>query len=196
MKKTLLKISLLFFGALNTNAQNYTFNFNTTGRRVCLVSSEVDTNNEKVKLIFHDSLSNSNEPLFINRRLLGAQTWSSVASNLNAGTGHWIDTNVNLGEVWEYQVKRQNTWSYAGNSYDATGYTLGALLNDNATYKGQMILLVADDVPVNLSVKYSRLKKELTSEGWFVNEIIVPRATSWDSGNEVVTIKNQIIDIQ
>lgn len=195
MKKILLKISLLFFGALNTNAQNYTFNFNTTGRRVCLVSSEVDVNNEKVKLIFHDSLSNSNEPLFINRRLLGTQAWSSVASNLNAVTGHWIDTNVNIGEVWEYQVKRQNTWSFAGNSYDATGYTLGALLNDNATYKGQMILLVADDVPVNLSVKYSRLKKELTNEGWFVNEIIVPRATSWDSGNQVVTIKNQIIDI-
>lgn len=195
MKKILLKISLLFFGALNTNAQNYTFNFNTTGRRVCLVSSEVDVNNEKIKLIFHDSLSNSNEPLFINRRLLGTQTWSSVASSLNAGTGHWIDSNVNLGEVWEYQVKRQNTWSFAGNSYDATGYTLGALLYDNATYKGQMILLVADDVPVNLSVKYSRLKKELTNEGWFVNEIIVPRATSWDSGSEVVTIKNQIIDI-
>lgn len=177
---------------LSVSAQNYTFNFNATGRRVCLVSSEVDLTNEYVKLIFHDSLANTNEPLFINRRLSGTHTWNNVASNINAGTGHWIDTNVNLGEVWEYQVKRQNTWTFAGNSYSATGYTLGALLNDNSTYKGQMILLVANDVPVNLSTKYIRLKKELTSEGWFVNEIVVPRATNWDSGNEVVAIKNQI----
>lgn len=192
MKKIVLKTLLLFLIVLNANAQNYTFNFNANGRRVCLVSSAVDLNNETVKLIFHDSLSNSNEPLFINRRLLGTHTWSSVASNINAGTGHWVDTNVTLGEVWEYQVKRQSTWVFAGTTYDATGYTLGALLNDNATYKGQLILLVANDVPVNLATKYIRLQRELTNEGWFVNELVVPRATNWDSGNQVVEIKNQI----
>lgn len=55
-----------------------------------------------------------------------------------------------------------------------------------------MILLVADNIPTNLSVKYNRLKSELTNDGWFVNELIVARATNWDSGIEVVTIKNQI----
>ncbi len=192
MKKIVSKYLLLLLVAFNVNAQNYNFNFNTTGRRVCLVSSEVDLTNENVKIIFHDSLSNTNEPIFINRRLLGTHTWNSVANNINAGTGHWFDTNVSLGEVWEYQIKRQNTWTFSGNNYSATGYTLGALLNDNSIYKGQMILLVSNDIPLNLSNKYFRLKKELTSEGWMVNELIVPRAINWDSGNEVLAIKNQI----
>lgn len=182
---------------INGYSQNYNFNFNTSGRRVCLVSTKVDLNAENVKVIFHDSLSNTTESINVFKRTLGSQSWTSVASNLSPGTGHWYDTNVNIGEIWEYQVKRQNTWTYLGSTYDAIGYTIGALLNDNTNYKGQMILLVSDDIPTFqfLSEKYIRLKKEITNDGWFVNELIVPRATSWDSGNEVVTIKNQIMSI-
>ncbi|MBK7634291.1 MAG: hypothetical protein IPJ13_08335 [Saprospiraceae bacterium] len=91
--------------------------------------------------------------------------------------------------------KEENTWAFGGVNYDATGYTLGALLNDNTNYKGQMILLVANDIPLNLPTKYQRLKKEFTNDGWYVNELIVPRATTWDSGDDVVTIKNQIQNI-
>jgi hypothetical protein len=194
MKK--LIYAILFFVTINAvYAQNYSFNFAATGRRVCLVSSKVTANNSSVKIIFHDSLSNTSEPLFVNKRLLGTTTWSNVAANITPGTGHWIDTNVNNGEVWEYQVKRNNTWSFASTNYSAVGYTLGAVLNDNSVYKGQMILLVAQDIPTNLATKYFRLKKELTNEGWFVNELVVPKATSWDSGNQVATIKTQIQNI-
>lgn len=151
--------------------------------------------NNEVKIIFLDSLSNTSEPLFVSRRQLGTTVWTNVASSLPAGTGHWIDTNVSQGQTWEYQVKRFNTWNYGGLDYDATGYTIGSLLSDNTNYKGQMILLVADDIPVSLAMKYIRLKKEITADGWFVNELIVPKANNWDSGNEVVTIKNQINSI-
>lgn len=194
MKKIIYAI--LFFISINAVfAQNYSFNFAATGRRVCLVSSKVAANNSSVKIIFHDSLSNTSETLFVNKRLLGTTSWGNVASNITPGTGHWIDTNVSAGEVWEYQVKRNNTWSFASTNYSAVGYTLGALLTDNSVYKGQMILLVAQDIPTNLATKYFRLKKELTNEGWFVNELVVPKATSWDSGNQVVTIKTQIQNI-
>ncbi|MGL4597517.1 MAG: hypothetical protein ACRCYO_08320, partial [Bacteroidia bacterium] len=176
-------------------AQNFSFNFGSSGRRVCLVSTQVDVVNERVKIIMHDSASNSNEPIYINRRQLGTYTWTSVATAIPAGTGSWTDTNVNAGETWEYQVRRQNTWNFQSINYDAIGYTIGALQNDNAVYKGELILLVANDVTTTLPAKYNRLKKELTADGWFVNELIVPRASNWDSGNEVVTIKNQIVSI-
>lgn len=192
MKKTTLFIITTIFIQLTIFAQNYSFNFNSTGRRMCLVSSEVDLNTPKVKLLLHDSLSNTNEAIFISRRLVGTTNWTSIATNIPAGTGHCTDNNVTLGEMWEYQVKRNNTWNFAGNSYSATGYTIGALLVDNTNYKGQLILLVANDVPINLSFNYTRLKKELTADGWLVQELIVPRATSWDSGSQVLTIKNQV----
>lgn len=186
---------IVFLYSHSLFGQNFTFDFNSSGRRVCLVSSEVNLINLNVKLIFHDSISNTTEPLFVNRRVLGTQVWSNVASNLPAGTGHWFDFNVGLGDLWEYQVKRENTWSYGGNNYDATGYTIGAVSNNNSNYKGQMILLVSNDVPTNMSNKYNRLKKEITADGWYINELIVPRASNWDSGNEVVTIKNQIVSV-
>jgi hypothetical protein len=193
--KKLIATSIILLHVVHLSAQNFSFNFNTSGKRVCLISSVVNSTNNEVKILFLDSLSNASEPLFVYRRPFGTISWTNVASSLPAGTGHWIDNNVLPGQIWEYQVKRFDTWNYGGLDHSATGYTIGSLLSDNTNYKGQMILLVADDIPAALAVKYTRLKKEITADGWFINELIVPKANSWDSGNEVVTIKNQLISV-
>jgi hypothetical protein len=104
----------------------------------------------------------------------------------------WTDANVTLGQVWEYQVRRSATWTFNGSTYDAIGYTIGSLNADNTTYQGQMILLVANDIVSSLAAKYTRLIKELTADGWYVNVLQVARATSWDMGSAVVTIRGQI----
>lgn len=194
MKNVYLFIAILC-NLIFLQAQNFDFDFNTTGRRVCLVSTEVDLNTPEVKILFNDYQSNSDEFMTVNRRLLGEQTWTNVAVNIPPGTAEWVDADVGLGEVWEYQIVRENTWFYNDTSYSAIGYTIGSLLKDNTTYKGQIILLVADDVPTSLSEKYTRLKKEITADGWFINELIVPRATGWDTTSQVVTIKNEIVSI-
>ncbi len=196
MKYTLI-LSIVFILTQQSACfgQNFNFNYSNNGRRVCLVSSEVHLTDNQVKIIFHDSLSNNSDPIFVYRRSLGTFSWSNVASNLAPGTGHWIDGNVANGDIWEYQIRRQNTWLYQAQNYDAIGYTIGAMLPDNSVYKGQMILLVADDIPANLTVKYERLKKEIVADGWLVNELIVAKATNWDSGNEVVGIKGFISSI-
>jgi hypothetical protein len=194
MKKAGLLITLIFIGKVYCFAQNFTFDFNTSGRRVCPLETRVDTTSKQVKLFFLDSASNTTEPLEVNKRLYGSNIWVPLIT-LPAGTGHWVDNAVNNGEVWEYQVKRQNTWNYGGTNYTATGYTIGSLAKDNTGSKGRLILLVANDVVSNLSTKYTRLKKELTADGWLVQELIVPRATNWDSQNEVVSIKNNIVSL-
>jgi hypothetical protein len=193
MKPLSLFLALLF----NTYffAQNFSFNYNTSGRRVCLTTSKVDTINQKVNVLFLDSAANTTEPLFVYRRPYGTFTWSLVASNIPAGTGRWTDVNVSKGQRWEYQVKRQNTWVYSQTNYNATGYTLGALAYDNANTKGRMILLVASDVVNTHPSKYNLLKEEITGDGWYIQELIVPRATNWDSGVDVVNIKNQLLGI-
>jgi Secretion system C-terminal sorting domain len=191
MKKIVLLILMPFLGF----SQNYNFDFGNIGRRVCRVSSVVNITIPNVKIIIHDSVTNTTQPITISRRPLNTNTWTTIASNLPPNTGNYIDNNVVLGQIWEYQVKRNNTFLYNGTNYNATGYTLGTLAKDNSLPKGQMILLVANDMVNNLSVKYNRLKSELSADGWQINELVVPRATNWDSGNQVVTIKNQIINI-
>lgn len=195
LKKSTLLLFITHLFLINSFAQNYSFNFNNSGRRVCLVSSQVNLTNPAVKILFLDSLANNSEPLTVYRRALGTYSWSNVANALAPGTGHWIDNNVSLGDVWEYQVKRENTWNFQSTDYDAIGYTIGSVLDDKTSYKGQLILLVADDVVSQINTKYERLKNELAADDWFVNELIVARASNWDSGSEVVTIKNKIDSI-
>lgn len=196
MKNYFLSITLFLFSFLNEScSQNYSFSITNSGKRVCMVESVADTVNMKIKIMFLDASQNNQYPSYVYRRALGSTNWQSVASNLPAGTVSWTDNNVSKGERWEYQVRRKNTWSYENVNYDAIGYTIGSLLYDNTNYKGQVVLLVANDVVNNLQAKYNRLKKELTADGWFVNEIIVTRASGWDSGNAVVGIRKQISDI-
>ncbi|NMH28888.1 T9SS type A sorting domain-containing protein [Flavobacterium silvaticum] len=196
MVKQLLQIIVLSV-CFQSVGQNFNFNFNTTGQRVCLVSAEVDTQAPSVTIKFLDAASNTNHPTRLYRRPMfgNGSDWVLVADAIPAGTVQWTDTNVNAGETWEYQARRTNTWFYAGESHDAIGYTIGSLLSDHTNYSGQVILLVADNIASGLAEKYHRLKKELSGDGWQIDEIIVPKATSWDSGNTVVGIRNQIIAV-
>lgn len=191
---------LLFFTLLlsaSLMAQNFNFNFGNTGSRVCLVSSKVNTITPSVTILLLDSAQNTLKTTSIYRRAMNGNgsNWVLQVANLPAGTGRWTDFNVALGQTWEYQIKRSNTWNYNSVNYDATGYTCGALLNDQSNYKGQLILVVANNIASALSTKITRLKKELTGEGWFVNQLTVPKASNWNSGDTVVTIKNQITSI-
>lgn len=52
-----------------TNAQNYNFDYNNNGRRVCLVESTVDINSPSITLHFLDANQNTSEPSFVYRRL-------------------------------------------------------------------------------------------------------------------------------
>jgi Secretion system C-terminal sorting domain len=197
MKKRQLLTFIFTINWIFLIGQNFSFDYNNNGARVCLVSSQVNLLVPSVALLLLDSIENANSTTDIYRRNVNGigNDWILKATDLPAGTGHWIDTDVNLGEVWEYQVKRKNTWNYNSLDFDATGYTTASVLNDQSNYKGQMILLIANDVAENLSEKVKRLKRELTGEGWFVNEIIVNKANGWYSGDTVVSIKNQIVTI-
>ncbi len=191
MKFGLLLFTFLFLFGIGYS-QNYSFDFNSSGKRVCLVQSSVDTAAPSVTIQLLDAASNTSVPVSIFRRPFHGTSWTSVATNLPSGTASWVDHNVNIGEQWEYQIKRLGTWTFNSNTYDATGYTIGSVLFDNSVGQGQMILLVARNIIDSLPEKYTRLKKELTAEGWFVNELVVNRAGSWDSGDTVVSIKSQI----
>src|SRR4051812_16704328 len=124
MKKAIVLSLLVVCGKLA--AQNYTFNFNTTGQRVCLVDAQVNTTVPSVTIHFLDAASNINKPVSVYRRPLygTGDQWTAVATNLPAGTPQWTDTDVALGQTWEYQVKRTDTWFYGGEAHDATGYTV------------------------------------------------------------------------
>lgn len=197
MYKALFVLFIISLFCFKSNSQNYSFNFNSNGQRVCLAESYFDNNAGFIKIKLTDHLSNLNKTTDIYRRLPGGDgmDWTLVAADLPAGTAEWTDLNTVPGNKYEYQIKRKDSWTYNSILYDAIGYTMGCARTDNSDYQGQMILLVASNVSSGLAVKYERLKTELTGEGWKVNEIIVNKAVGWDSGSDVSSIKSQIFQV-
>ena len=171
---------------------NSTFDYEDEGQRVCLVDVTINQNPISVSLNFLDAAMNTSNEFSIYRRFMygNGADWELQVENLLPGTSSWTDYNVNLGEVWEYQVRRIH------DNGTAFGYVCAAVYYDQSNYKGQMILVMADDVPVTLPDEVLRLKKDLTADGWFVNELIVGTgAYDFDEGAAVMGVKDSITNI-
>lgn len=182
-----LSLLLLVFSA---NAQfNFSYNFNSSGRRVCLTQSSVNTNVPNVTIQLLDSFANTTEPYTIKRRPINSinSDWTVVASNLSATATSWTDINVVLGEAYEYQVRR--TISVG----DAIGNLTVSVKHDQSNYKGKMILAIDNSFQSSLATEILQLKKDLTNEGWNVIELYVPRATTWETEPSILTVKNAIV---
>ena len=175
-------------------AQSYDFDFNNNGRRVCLAETQVDTDRGEVEIRLLDASDNAQFPTSIYRRPLGVSqpVWETVVLDLPPGTPSYLDRGLPRGQQWEYQLRRRNTWQFRGSSYDAIGYAAAANLVDRTEVQGRMILLVAADVPSAIPEAYAGLKRDLTADGWWVEELVVARASSWDSGAEVLSIRAAI----
>ena len=191
-KKFFCSLFVLFTCLIHCSAQaNFNFDFSNNGQRVCLADASVTLSPASVTIHFLDAGSNTTQATNVYRRhLYGSGTdWVQVAANIPAGTASWTDNNVTAGDVWEYQLKRPHGASFS------TDYLAATVGYDQSGYRGRMILLVADNIVNNLPAKYTELKKDLTGDGWLVQELIVPRAAGWDSGDTVITIRNQVQNI-
>lgn len=183
-------LSLIIFS--NASAQaNFSFDFAGAGQRVCPADAVVTLSPPSATIRFLDAAANTTQATNVYRRHLygtGAD-WVQIASNLPAGTASYIDNNVAAGDVWEYQIKRTHGAAFS------TGYTTAVIGYDQSNYRGRMILLIADNIASGLSARVTELKKDLTGDGWLVQQLTVPKAYGWDSGDTVVGIRTQIQNI-
>jgi hypothetical protein len=179
--------------AFSSAAQPLNFNFSTNGRRVCLVEASSDPLQQSVTLHFLDAAANTQYPTQVYRRRFGdtGADWVLMASNLPPGTPSWTDSQLLPWKRWEYMVKRTGSWTYGGQTYDATAHTMGAI-DDEGGFR-RMILLVADDVQAAWPGKIDTLVWDLRGGLWEVDKIVVPAAAGWDSRDTVVAIKNQLV---
>ena len=189
-KNSILLFTILVYANTISAQWNFTFNYNSAGQRVALVEATVSETIPSISLHFIDSAyNNSNSFEVYKRPLHGNGVDWVLQTSLSAGTGTWTDLNVNIGDVWEYQVKRDMGTKYA------TGYISAGIRYDQSDYKGRMILLIDSSMITPLEVELNQLKKDLTGEGWFVEEIYAPRANGWYSGDTVVQVKQQIQNV-
>lgn len=169
---------------------NFNYNFNTTGRRVCLVSATVNESPAIVTINLLDAPYNTSEPYTIKKRPINGTNvdWTVVVSNLIGTTSNFTDTNVTLGQAYEYQIKRTTA------SGVAIGYLTAGIGFDQSNFKGRMLLVIDNSFQISLSSEILQLKKDLTNEGWLVIELYVPRATTWETETSILTVKQAIVN--
>ncbi len=163
------------------------FNNSDNGRRVVLADTKVSTSPAAITIRLLDAAANPTEPIKIFRRpFMGTGTqWVQVAS-LPGGTVVWTDNNVTIGDVWEYQLRRTTA------NGDAIGYTSGCIRYDHTNYRGRMILLVDSSLLSPLAAEINQLKKDITGDGWLIEQVNVNRTAGWHGGIRVVQVKQKL----
>ena len=109
-------------------------------------------------------------PGVVSRRLLGqtGDTWTQLATNLNAATISYTDTNVVPGTTYEYWIRKS-----AGTAAD--GYVCGSIYGPATERRGKVLLVVDDVAHSNLTFELTRLQRDLAGDGWTVVYQTVPR---------------------
>lgn len=170
---------------------NFTYNFNSNGRRVCLVEATVNPLNPSATLHFLDHFANTSETYTIKRRPLNGTNsqFEVLAATVAATATTWTDATVSLGTVYEYQVRRTTATG------DAIAHLTVPVVYDQSGYKGSMILVIDASFQVSLAPEILQLRQDLTNEGWQVLPLFVPRATTWETESAVLTVKNAIVNL-
>jgi hypothetical protein len=124
----------------------------------------------------------------VNRRTFaGSDNWAQIGSG-GALDSVYVDTKVNVGDRYEYQVFKQwksGTVTYNGYGYIAAG--IKAPLIDNM---GSVLLLIDDSVATFLTTELSTLEQDLIHDGWTVYTQRVSRNA------KVTDVKNYVVSTQ
>ncbi|HEY6229456.1 MAG TPA: fibronectin type III domain-containing protein [Verrucomicrobiae bacterium] len=142
------------------------------------VSATISTSPAKITLswIQNNGASSYN----ISRKSVNSSSWTPVA-NLGGSTLSWSDSNVAVGQAYEYQIVAPTS---AG--YTATGYIYAGINANMIESRGRILLVVDNTYASQLSSELARLQQDLSGDGWTVVRRDVSR------GDSPVAVKNVI----
>jgi hypothetical protein len=181
----------ILFGLLLIQNTAYTLTIDPAGvgvkKRVAVVEATVQESPPQITIHFLDYNDNKSYEIF--RRALHAYNWGTKIATVPANTQTWTDTNVSVGDVYEYQIRKKTA------NRDAIGYIAAGIRYDQSGYRGRMILLIDNTITTPLSTEIEQLKTDLIGDGWFVETIEAQRVAGWNGGQAVTVVKQQIVDV-
>jgi len=103
--------------------------------------------------------------------------WSDQIGTIPAGSGLWTDTNVVVGQEYEYRIyggQVQSSVSYR--QARLYGYIRCGIEVDMTDWRGRVVLVVADEVPQMVPEALAQYKEDLVGDGWTVHTVMAPEA--------------------
>lgn len=160
MKKILYILFLLLSGyCIAQTTEDYTIQVNTA----------VQTSPPKIT--FSWALDTSVVNYYIYRKTKTAQSWGSVIATLPGSATQWADTNLLLGDAYEYEIRKYGTPS--GYNYLYSGVNTPSI-----DIRGKIILLVDSTFTDSLATEISQLTHDFICDGWQVIRHDISRTDS------------------
>lgn len=97
----------------------------------------------------------------VSRKPPEAAAWTALAT-LPGTTLSYVDTNVTLHGVYEYQVAK------VASGYTGYGYMLAGVEAPLTEFRGKVVLIVDNTFAADLTQELSRLEQDLAGDGWEV----------------------------
>lgn len=106
------------------------------------------------------------------RRPKGTVNWGTVIATLGVADTSWADTTAQEGVAYEYWLKRTYSTNYP---YTAQGYITAGVNLPMVENRGKSLLLVDATMEGPLAPEVEQLKRDLTGDGWTVQQISAAR---------------------
>jgi len=107
----------------------------------------------------------------IYRKAKDASSWGAIKYTANGLDTMWTDTNVVVGNVYEYNIQRVGT--YNGNTYILSGIDIPVIHN-----RGNALVLIEKSLAANVSVEFDAYLKDIAADGWKVYALQVSKTDS------------------
>ncbi len=167
-----------------------------------MISAKVNEEPASIKLTW--AVSDIAQSFKVFKKLKTASYWQAPAIfECQAPLNTFTDTNVVIGEEYEYKVVATQNGSLILQKTDGSGdttvaipvlgygYICAGIKASAKDLNGRLILLVDNTVAEALPVEVSRLVQDLTAEGWQVIKHNVPRTEQFNA--EAVKANKQLI---
>ena len=135
------------------------------------------------------------------RRILASERgWgrTPLMVGIPATTFSFADTTAQVGVAYDYTVVRKHKSGAVGSEVFRTKshLTSAAIALPIVESRGTVALVVENTLPGTVAIEYNQFRKNLTGDGWKVQEILVPRALSSPNAaqrlSEIQTIRTSI----
>src|SRR4051812_11925945 len=93
--------------------------------------------------------------------------WQTIA-NLGGEATSFEDSNVQTGQVYEYQLVKQ--WTGPAGVYNGYGYIRSGIKAPLGDLRGKIILLVENSIANALGGELDQLRRDLIGDGWQVSQ--------------------------
>ena len=148
-----------------------------------LLEAKIDKATPSITLSWNKYTPSTNYIIY--RKSKAVSTWGSPLVTVPATDTAWTDTNVKIGNAYEYRVVR-NGGTYVGNGYIYSGIDLRIEAD-----QGKIIVLVDSTLVKNLEAEINLYLDDLIGEGWLPIVHTVPPS---DNISKVKSIIQTVFD--